>query len=131
MKYLRQHFFVCTNDRPYGMKQSCGGRPDSSAKQVVAALKDAVNAHELWYEVLVTSAGCLGPCGAGPTVVVYPEGTWYGSVTAEDVAEIVAEHMLRGKPVERLRYRWPDEFQYRRPGEQESPTQALLNDGTR
>jgi NADP-reducing hydrogenase subunit HndC len=54
----------------------------------------------------------LGPCGTGPTTVVYPEGTWYCNVRLADVDEIVTEHMLRGRPVERLLYRWPEEFQF-------------------
>jgi (2Fe-2S) ferredoxin len=120
MKNLRHHFFVCTNERPAGMKQPCGGRADSSARQVFQALVDAVNRHMLWYEVLVSSSGCLGPCGAGPTIVVYPEGTWYGAVRLEDVGEIVAEHMLRGKPVERLVYRWPEELQLLREAREDS-----------
>lgn len=112
MKNLRCHFFVCTNERSPGMRQSCGGRPGSPARQVYQALADAVDRHGLWYEVLVSSSGCLGPCGTGPTIVVYPEGTWYGNVRLEDVDEIVTEHMLRGRPVERLLYRWPEEFQF-------------------
>lgn len=114
MKSLRHHFFVCVDERPAGMKQSCGGRADSPARQVFHALVDAVNAHRLWYEVLISSSGCLGPCGAGPTIVVYPEGTWYGAVRLEDVDEIVTEHMLRGKPVERLLYQWPEEYRFER-----------------
>jgi (2Fe-2S) ferredoxin len=114
MKNLRQHFFVCINERPAGMKQSCGGRPDSPARAVFKALVEAVNANMLWYEVLVSSSGCLAPCGAGPTIVVYPEGTWYCGVTLADVEEIVTSHMLNGKPVERLRYHWPEELQLSR-----------------
>ncbi|HXM45198.1 MAG TPA: hypothetical protein VN924_28425 [Bryobacteraceae bacterium] len=44
--------------------------------------------------------------------MVYPEGTWYCNVRLADVDEIVTEHMLRGRPVERLLYRWPEEFQF-------------------
>jgi (2Fe-2S) ferredoxin len=41
-------------------------------------------------------------------MVVYPEGVWYAGVTVADVAEIVREHLVSGRPVERLRYRWPE-----------------------
>jgi (2Fe-2S) ferredoxin len=58
--------------------------------------------------VSVTSSGCLGPCFDGPTIVVYPEGTWYAGVKEEDVAEIVEKHMVGGQVVERLVYRWPE-----------------------
>jgi (2Fe-2S) ferredoxin len=54
-------------------------------------------------EVVQTQCGCVGPmCGSGPTVCVYPEGTWYGAVTADDAPEIVREHIGEGRPVERL-----------------------------
>jgi (2Fe-2S) ferredoxin len=46
--------------------------------------------------------GCLDACEYGPTVVVYPEGTYYGGVTINDVTEIVNEHLIHNRPVERL-----------------------------
>ena len=48
------------------------------------------------------SSGCLDQCAHGPTVVVYPEGVWYSAKTAEDAREIVREHLVGGRPVERL-----------------------------
>lgn len=53
--------------------------------------------------VLVTSSGCLGPCEQGPTVVVYPDGTWYSKVTEADVNTILDEHIGKGKPVAALK----------------------------
>jgi (2Fe-2S) ferredoxin len=53
-------------------------------------------------QVTVTLTGCLGPCSVGPSVVVYPEGVMYGNVTKADVSEIFEQHLLDGKPVERL-----------------------------
>ena len=53
-------------------------------------------------DVRANSAGCLDACADGPTVVVYPEGVWYGRVRLEDVAEIIDEHLVGGRPVERL-----------------------------
>ncbi len=47
-------------------------------------------------------SGCLDQCARGTTVVVYPEGTWYGGVTAEDVEEIIREHIVGGEIVDRL-----------------------------
>lgn len=117
MKNLRCHFFVCVNKRPFGMKQSCGGSPESTAQEVFQKLAEAVNKHMLWYEVLVSSSGCLSPCGAGGSIVVYPEGTWYSGVKPDDVEEIVQQHMLRGKPVERLIYHWPEQYAYTRNAE--------------
>lgn len=54
-------------------------------------------------KVAVTPCGCIGPCGQGPNVLVYPEGVFYTAVTKEDVAAIFDEHLLGDRPVERLR----------------------------
>jgi (2Fe-2S) ferredoxin len=64
-----------------------------------AAAKDA----GLKGKVRINKAGCLDQCEHGPTVVVYPDAVWYGFVTPEDVNEIVQQHLVEGKPVERLR----------------------------
>lgn len=48
-------------------------------------------------DVLVTPCGCLGPCFDGPTAVVYPDGVWYGGLTADDAPGLV-EHLMTGIP---------------------------------
>ena len=53
-------------------------------------------------EVVLTDCGSVGFCSIGVAVLVYPDGTWYGQVRAEDVQEIIEEHIERGKIVERL-----------------------------
>jgi (2Fe-2S) ferredoxin len=104
VKFSR-HFFVCVNERPSGGKPSCGAR---GGREILAALEAGLAEHpEVWAEVAVTPAGCLGPCFDGPTVVVYPEGVWYVGVRVEDVPEIVEQHLAGGRVVERLVYRWP------------------------
>ena len=103
---FQRHFFVCQMQRPPGAKPSCGARGSVAAYN---GLMEGLGAHEeLWDSVCVTASSCLGPCFDGPILVCYPEGVWYAGVKAEDVAEIVAEHMVGGRPVERLRYRWPE-----------------------
>jgi (2Fe-2S) ferredoxin len=52
--------------------------------------------------VFLTNTGCFGICEQGPVVVVYPDNVWYGSVTPDDVQEILDSHIEGGKPVERL-----------------------------
>jgi (2Fe-2S) ferredoxin len=47
-----------------------------------------------------TKVGCLRVCTQGPTMVVYPEGTWYHGMTAERIERFVDEHLVEGKPVE-------------------------------
>jgi (2Fe-2S) ferredoxin/NAD-dependent dihydropyrimidine dehydrogenase PreA subunit len=53
--------------------------------------------------VRINKAGCLGRCAAGASIVVYPEAVWYGNVKLEDIDDIFEEHVLAGRPVERLR----------------------------
>ena len=53
-------------------------------------------------EVVLTDCGSVGFCSIGTAVLVYPEGVWYGQVQAEDVPEIIEEHLVGGKVVERL-----------------------------
>ena len=100
MPVWKHHVFVCTNKRPPGHpKGSCGER---GCADVLLALQDEVERRELFETVKVNSSSCLGPCRQGPTIVVYPENTWYGGVTAKDVAEIVQSHFVDGRPVTRL-----------------------------
>ncbi len=53
-------------------------------------------------EVVLTDCGSIGFCSLGVAVLVYPEGVWYGQVQADDVAEIIEEHLEKGNVVERL-----------------------------
>ena len=53
-------------------------------------------------EVVLTDCGSVGFCSIGVAVLVYPEGVWYGQVQAEDVPEIIEEHLEKGTVVERL-----------------------------
>jgi len=53
-------------------------------------------------EIVLTDCGSVGFCSIGTAVLVYPDGVWYGQVTADDVAEIVEEHLIKGTVVERL-----------------------------
>ncbi len=55
----------------------------------------------------VNNSGCLDQCGHGPNVVIYPDNIWYSHLTIEDVPIIVQEHLINGRPVERLRYHPP------------------------
>lgn len=53
-------------------------------------------------EIVLTDCGSVGFCSIGVAVLVYPDGVWYGQVRPEDVAEIIEEHLEKGKVVERL-----------------------------
>jgi len=53
--------------------------------------------------VRINKAGCLGRCDNGPVMVVYPEETWYTFLDKSDIDEIVEEHLIHGRIVERLK----------------------------
>lgn len=78
---------------------------DGDGKGLHARLKKLVKAAGINTRVRVNHSGCVDQCGYGPMVVVYPEGVWYAGVRPEDADEIVREHLIGGRPVERLVYR--------------------------
>ena len=84
----------------------CGGTgcTSSGSVKIHDALVEEIAKKGLEEEVKVVGTGCFGLCALGPVVIVYPEGTFYSCVTAEDVPEIVEEHFLKGRPVQRLVY---------------------------
>ena len=101
MAPFARHVFVCGNARPADHPRGCCDAPGAGALHKV--FKQAVAERGLQRTVRTNKAGCLDQCEHGPTVVVYPEGVWYGGVTAADVAEIVDRHLVLGEPVDRLR----------------------------
>jgi len=84
----------------------CGGTGCSSSKsaQIAEEMEAQLKAKGLDKEVKVVITGCFGLCALGPIMIVYPEGAFYSKVTLEDVAEIVDEHLLKGRIVKRLLY---------------------------
>jgi (2Fe-2S) ferredoxin len=100
---IRHHVFVCTG-------KSCSA-VDSAA--VKAAFEEELKARQLQFgtekkgrnpngSVVLTECGSVGFCAIGAAVMVYPDGVWYAQVRASDVAEIVEQHIVNGKVVERL-----------------------------
>ena len=77
----------------------------SHSQEVKDALERELHVHHLSDEVKIIETGCMGPCEHGPLVLVYPEGVLYRRVAADDVAEIVEEHCLKGRVVQRLLFR--------------------------
>ncbi len=63
---------------------------------------EEIEEREIGGEVFINNTGCFGICEKGPIVVVYPDNVWYGSVTPDDVEEILDEHIEGGNVVERL-----------------------------
>jgi (2Fe-2S) ferredoxin len=98
---FEHHVFVCHNVRPAGApRPSCTADGKS---ELHTQLQQLTKAAGLADRVRINKSLCLDQCEHGPTVVVYPDAVWYGSVRPEDAAEIVEEHLAGGRPVERLR----------------------------
>ncbi len=101
MPPYERHVFVCENRRdPDNPKGCCAAKGSAEIRD---RLKQLAYDAGLKGRVRVNAAGCLGQCAHGVTVVVYPEAVWYGRVTLDDVAELFRQHVLDGRPVERLR----------------------------
>ena len=84
----------------------CGGIgcTSSGSQQIIQTLKEELKKNRLQNEVAVVKTGCHGLCAEGPVMIVYPEAVFYSKVRPEDVEEIVSEHLLKGRIVERLVY---------------------------
>lgn len=65
-------------------------------------MKAELNKRGLASIVRANVSGCLDACSHGATVVVYPEGVWYGGVTVADIPELVERHIIHGEVVRRL-----------------------------
>jgi (2Fe-2S) ferredoxin len=101
MSYYSHHVFFCTNRREDGSQccAQCGSQEMRDyLKQRTKALGIAGAGR-----VRINTAGCLDRCSDGPVIVVYPEGVWYTYVDRDDVEEILNEHLVGGRVVERLR----------------------------
>ena len=87
----------------------CGGTgcTSSGSPAIRAHLEKELEAKGLSNEIKVVQTGCFGLCALGPIMIVYPEGTFYSRVTEADVTEIVEEHLLKGRVVDRLVYNEP------------------------
>lgn len=97
MQHIRAHVLICGGT----------GCKSAGSKEVQLAFSRAIEVKGLSDEVMVVETGCHGFCEHGPLVIVYPEGTFYCQVKAEDVEEIVESHLFKGRIVERLLYHEP------------------------
>jgi len=100
MSIYRAHVLVCKGT----------GCTASGSPSVFSAFKEELAKRKLDNEIMLVETGCHGMCEMGPIVVVYPEGAFYCRVTAEDVPEIVEEHLYKGRIVERLLYTVPTDM---------------------
>jgi (2Fe-2S) ferredoxin len=105
MSRYQRHIFVCTNRRPEGHPKGCCA--EKGSEQIRALLKAEIKKRGLDSLVRANTSGCLDACEFGVSMVVYPEGIWYGGVTVADIPEIIDQHLINGIIVERLLIRDP------------------------
>ena len=96
-----KHIFICTNQRaPNAERRSCG---EAHGMEIVDAFKKKLKELNLPIKIRAQRAGCFDICDFGQTVAVYPEGIFYVGVELGDVEEIINEHIINNRPVERLK----------------------------
>ncbi|MBI2429740.1 MAG: (2Fe-2S) ferredoxin domain-containing protein [Ignavibacteriales bacterium] len=105
MGRFQKHIFVCINERPENDPKGCCLLKGSV--EIRDTFKNELKKLGISSTVRANNAGCLDACEFGPTIVIYPEGVWYGGVKKEDIQEIIQEHIIQGKVVERLLIKEP------------------------
>ena len=99
MNLVRSHILVCTGT----------GCTSSNSLKIIEAFERELEAQGMAKEAQVVKTGCFGLCAMGPIVMIYPEGACYTKVTPADVPEIVSEHIVKGRIVQRLLHMESDE----------------------
>jgi len=94
MDLFRSHVLICAGT----------GCNASGSTSIFDNLNEEISKNDLQKEVKVVKTGCFGLCEVGPIMIVYPEGAFYSRITADDIPEIVSEHLLKGRIVKRLLY---------------------------
>jgi (2Fe-2S) ferredoxin len=97
---FERHLFICTNERPAEHPKGCCR--EKGSEEIRRALKAELKRRGLSDIVRANASGCLDACEHGVSMVIYPEGIWYGGVTQEDVPEIIDRTVLNGEVIDRL-----------------------------
>jgi len=93
------HIFICASTRLNGKVQ--GSCKNKASHNLVEMFSEEIMDRDLEDEVMITSTGCVGICEKGPIVMIYPQQTWYGEVTEDDVDDIL-DALEEGTVVDRL-----------------------------
>jgi (2Fe-2S) ferredoxin len=95
MPAFTHHVFVCGNVRAPGHKRGCCDPEGTQALR--EAFKKELKKGGFGVLARANHAGCLEQCEHGPTVVIYPQGIWYGHVSVDDVPRIVTKTLIGGE----------------------------------
>lgn len=96
-----KHIFICINQRaPEAPRKSCG---EAHGLEIVDAFKKKLKEKNLPIKIRAQKSGCLDICDFGQTLVIYPEGVFYVGVELSDIDEIMEEHIINNRIVERLK----------------------------
>lgn len=98
--HYSKHVFICTNQKDPG-KQCCA---HSGGKLYFSYLKTRLKDLDRHGpgKIRVSQSGCLGRCGLGPCIAIYPEGLWYTYRSFADIDEIINRGLIEGEVVDRL-----------------------------
>ncbi len=99
--YYQHHVFFCINARDDG-RACCADRGAKEAQEHAKKRMKQLNLNGQG-KVRLNEAGCLDRGEEGPVMVIYPQATWYTYVDKEDIDEIIDQHLLGGKVVDRLK----------------------------
>lgn len=92
MRYDK-HIFICANQKAEG-KTCCG---EARGMELVNKFKEVLREKGLQGKIRAQRSGCIDACSNGPALVIYPEGTYYGHVTLNDVERIIDGHILNNQ----------------------------------
>lgn len=97
MRY-KKHVFICCNQKANG-KSCCG---EERGLALLQEMKKIALEKGIGKEIRIQKSGCLDACSFGPSMVVYPEGNYYGNVQLQDLEFIIESDLLNNKPLENL-----------------------------
>jgi|SRR6185436_8681565 len=101
VSYYERHVFFCCNQRESGEQCCCASGAQAMRDYAKGRVKELKLSGQ--GKVRINQAGCLDRCKEGPVIVIYPEEVWYTYVDKDDIDEIIDEHLVHGRVVERLR----------------------------